>query len=264
MSDILAKCLMQEGEGVSDRILLQCALTEMNNLNVAQTTSQNSASRQVAVILGASMVFFMQAGFAMVCAGSVRRKNVQNTMLKNLLDACSASVAFFAIGFALAFGGSDPTSPTKTFIGTSNFFLHGIEDYSFWIFQYAFSAASATIVAGALSERCQMTAYVAYSVVLTGLVYPVVAHAIWDAQGFLSAINVKPLFDVGLIDFAGSGVVHVTGGVTSLIAAAIIGPRRGRYVRQETKKKTNIFIHSRPTHLTKLVIGPVIFYTQFP
>jgi ammonium transporter, Amt family len=228
MSDIITTCLLKEGQGATDRILLQCAIEEMNNVNVVNNITQSNPARQIAVIIGASAVFFMQAGFAMVCAGSVRRKNVQNTMLKNLLDACGASVAFFAVGYALAFGGSDPTSSTKTFIGTSNFFLYNVQDFSFWTFQYAFSAASATIVAGALSERCQMVSYIAYSILLSGLVYPVVAHALWDAQGFLSAFNVQPLFNVGMIDFAGSAVVHVTGGVTALIAATIIGPRRGR------------------------------------
>jgi hypothetical protein len=79
-------------------------------------------------------------------------------MLKNLLDACGASIAFYAVGYALAFGGMEPASPKKTFIGTKNFFLVDVEDLAFWMFQYAFSAASATIVAGTLAERCQMVA----------------------------------------------------------------------------------------------------------
>ena len=86
----------------------------------------------------------------MVCAGAVRKKNVQNTMLKNLLDACGAAIAFFTVGYAFAFGGSDATSPDKSFVGTSNFFLMDVDDYAFWLFEYAFSAASATIVAGTL------------------------------------------------------------------------------------------------------------------
>jgi ammonium transporter, Amt family len=159
----------------------------------------------VLLVLAASTVFFMQAGFAMVCAGAVRKKNVQNTMLKNLLDACGASIAFSAFGYAFAFGGTDPSSDQKTFMGTTNFFLMNVKDYAFWLFQYAFSAAATTIVAGALAERCQMTAYLGYSIVLSGWVYPIVAHAIWDYQGILSATNVAPLFGVGMIDFAGSG-----------------------------------------------------------
>ena len=98
----------------------------------------------------------MQAGFAMVCAGAVRKKNVQNTMLKNLLDACGAAVAYFMVGYAFSFGGMDESSPEKNFVGTKNFFLMDVDDLGFWLFQYAFSAASATIVAGTLAERCQM------------------------------------------------------------------------------------------------------------
>jgi ammonium transporter, Amt family len=110
----------------------------------------------------------MQSGFAMLCAGAVRKKNVQNTMLKNLLDACGASLAFFSVGYAFAFGGDDPDSPRKSFIGTGNYFLMDVDDMAFWLFEYAFSAASATIVAGTLAERCQMVAYLC-SLMLCGV-----------------------------------------------------------------------------------------------
>lgn len=178
----------------------------------------------------------MQAGFAMVCAGAVRKKNVQNTMLKNLLDACGASLAFFTIGYAFAFGGSDYAKDEKTFVGSQNFFLIDVDDYAFFLFQYAFSAASATIVAGTLAERCQMAAYLCYSFMLTGWVYPVIAHSIWSPQGFLSAYAVDPLWGVGLVDFAGSGVVHTTGGITALFATIILGPRRGRFHDEEGRR----------------------------
>ena len=150
-------------------------------------------------------------------------------MLKNLLDACGAALAFFIMGYALAFGGNDSTLDEKTFIGTENFFLMDVEDLAFWLFQYAFSAASATIVAGTLAERCQMVAYLCYSVLLGGFVYPVVAHSAWSAQGFISNSAVDPFLGVGMIDFAGSGVVHMTGGTTALFATMILGPRRGRF-----------------------------------
>lgn len=134
--------------------------------------SREQGSREFArlllLIYAAALVFFMQAGFAMVCAGAVRKKNVQNTMLKNLLDACGASLAFYTIGYAFAFGGSDYSSTEKSFVGSQNFFLMGEDDYAFFLFQYAFSAASATIVAGTLAERCQMAAYLCYSFMLTG------------------------------------------------------------------------------------------------
>jgi Amt family ammonium transporter len=130
-------------------------------------------------------------------------------------------------GNALAFGGQNDTTAT-TFIGTTDFASVG-QSPGFWFFEYAFSATSVTIVAGTLAERCQMTAYLCYSMVLAGFIYPVVAHTIWSNNGFLSNANADPLFGSGAIDFAGSGVVHLTGGVTALIATSVLGPRRGRF-----------------------------------
>jgi Amt family ammonium transporter len=130
-------------------------------------------------------------------------------------------------GNALAFGGQNDTAGT-TFIGTTDFASVGPSP-SFWFFQYAFSATSVTIVAGTLAERCQMTAYLCYSMILAGFIYPVVAHSVWSNNGFLSNGNDDPLLGSGAIDFAGSGVVHLTGGVTALIATSVLGPRRGRF-----------------------------------
>jgi len=171
----------------------------------------------------------MQTGFAMISAGCVRLNNVQNTLLKNLLDACGASLGFYTVGYAFAFGGTFDENTSTTFIGTSNFFLMGVESDSFWLFQFAFCATSATIVAGTLAERCQMTAYLAYSIMLAAFVYPVVVHSIWSQAGFLSALNANPLCGSGMVDFAGSCVVHITGGMTALIATLILGPRTGRF-----------------------------------
>ena len=164
----------------------------------------------------------------MISAGCVRHINVQNTLLKNLLDACGASLGFYTVGYAFAFGGTFESTNT-TFIGSDNFFLMGVKNDSFWLFQYAFCATSATIVAGTLAERCQMTAYLAYSIMLAGFVYPVVVHSIWSNAGFLSPSNVNPLWGSGMVDFAGSCVVHITGGMTALIATLILGPRTGRF-----------------------------------
>jgi len=223
-TDLFTYCTELLGEGATSQQILQCYSEQLSN-----DVGAREFSRQVLLVYAAALVFFMQAGFAMVCAGAVRKKNVQNTMLKNLLDACGAAVAFFTVGYAFAFGGMDEQSSSKTFVGNANFFLMDVDDYAFWMFQYAFSAASATIGAGTLAERCQMAAYLCYSIMLTGWVYPIIAHAVWNAQGFLSAHSVDPLFGVGMIDFAGSGVVHLTGGVTALFATIILGPRRGRF-----------------------------------
>lgn len=133
-------------------------------------------------------------------------------------------------GFAFAFGGNhdEGSADRKTFLGTSDFASVGSAP-SFWFFQYTFSATSVTIVAGTLAERCQMAAYLCYSVVVAGFIYPVVAHAVWSNSGVLSNTNNDPFLGVGVIDFAGSGVVHVTGGLIALIATCILGPRRGRF-----------------------------------
>jgi Amt family ammonium transporter len=211
-------------EGKAGDALLECIADSLE----ASNQEKNSSGTSLFLILGAALIFFMQAGFAMLCAGSVRVKNVQNTMLKNLLDACGAALAFFAVGYAFAFGGQDTTKET-TFIGHQNFFMSGVENYAYWFYEFAFAATSTTIVAGTLAERCQMASYFFYSLWLTAFVYPVVAHAIWSHNGFLSAFNVNPLWGTGMIDFAGSGVVHVTGGATALFATMVLGPRKGRF-----------------------------------
>mmetsp|Transcript_20764 Transcript_20764/g.30616 ORF Transcript_20764/g.30616 Transcript_20764/m.30616 type:complete len:482 (+) Transcript_20764:154-1599(+) len=173
-------------------------------------------------------IFMMQCGFAMLCAGSVRQKNVKNIMLKNLLDACGGALGYYAVGFGVAYEGG-------TFLGTSGgrFFLIDYDNYIDFFFQFTFAATAATIVAGTVAERCKMVAYLCYSLMLTGFVYPVVVHAIWNSAGFLSAFNESPFRGVGMIDFAGSGVVHMTGGATALIAAIVLGPRIGRFYDED-------------------------------
>merc|ERR1711865_1352714 len=160
------------------------------------------------LLFAGALVFMMQAGFAMLCAGSVRQKNVKNIMLKNLLDACGGAVGFYTLGYGFAYGSS-----STFFIGTSNFaikgFTSGPELIGFF-FQFAFAATAATIVAGTVAERCKMAAYLCYSLFLTAFVYPVVVRSIWSSDGFLTAFKDEPFRGVGMIDFAGSGVVHMT------------------------------------------------------
>lgn len=195
----------------------------------ATSTTTNEGLNVFYLLFAGALVFMMQAGFAMLCAGSVRQMNVKNILIKNVLDACGGAIAFWSVGYAFAYGGA--TSDTTRFIGNANFFCRGIEGagYIGWFFQFAFAASAATIVAGAIAERCKFEAYILYSMMLTGFVYPVVVHSIWGASGFLSAFNGTPFQGVGMHDFAGSGVVHMTGGVTALIAAVILGPRVGRF-----------------------------------
>jgi ammonium transporter, Amt family len=187
------------------------------------------------LIWAASMVFFMQTGFAMLCAGSIRAKNVKNVILWNLLDSCGGGLAYWATGYAFAYGGDDQNSGQKTFIGNQGFFLQGDGDitFHFWLFQFAFACALSSIVAGTIAERTQMKAYLLYSVFLAGFVYPVVSHAIWSANGFLSTFSIDPLWGTGVIDLAGSGPVHMAGGVTALAAVLVLGPRMGRFYEED-------------------------------
>jgi len=152
-----------------------------------------------------------------------------NILLKNILDACAGALAFYIFGFAFAYGtgGKD-----NAFIGTGNFALAYTTDWVSWIFQWAFAATAATIVAGSVAERTQFVAYLVYSVCLTAFIYPVVVHWVWSSEGWLTAFppeGTTPLFGTGMVDFAGSGVVHMVGGFAGLVGAAFCGPRLGRF-----------------------------------
>mmetsp|Transcript_3909 Transcript_3909/g.10766 ORF Transcript_3909/g.10766 Transcript_3909/m.10766 type:complete len:631 (-) Transcript_3909:298-2190(-) len=224
-NSVYKTCVAAVGQNGTADETLECITTMLQ----AETSDVAKGLDVFFLIWAAALMFFMQAGFAVLCAGCVRRKNAQNTMLKNLLDACGAALGFWSVGYAFAYGGSEFGGPT-TFIGGDNFFMMGMEgEYASWLYQFAFAATSATIVAGTLAERCQMAAYLCYSLMLTGFVYPVVVHAVWSVNGFLSPSSADPLWGTGVIDFAGSGVVHVTGGFTALIATKILGARKGRF-----------------------------------
>jgi len=164
----------------------------------------------------------------MLCAGSIRAKNVKNVLVWNLLDSCGGGLAFWAVGYAFAYGGQD--SGPKTFIGHTNFFLMDPNArFEEWFFQFGFACATSSIVAGTIAERTKMAAYLVYSVVLAGFVYPVVAHSFWSTNGFFSNTATDRLWESGAIDLAGSGPVHLTGGVAALAGALILGPRIGRF-----------------------------------
>lgn len=170
------------------------------------------------LLLAAALVFFMQAGFAMVEIGLTRAKNAGNIIMKNLMDFSAGSLVFWAIGWALMYG----TSFGGLF-GTSQFFIQGADTTLFrdWMFQVVFAATAATIVSGAMAERTRFSAYLIYSVVISGLVYPISGHWIWGG-GWLSSL--------GFHDFAGSTVVHSVGGWAALAGAIVLGPRIGKYV----------------------------------
>ncbi len=168
------------------------------------------------VMLGAILVFFMHAGFAMVEAGFTRSKNAVNILMKNVLTISLGGIVYFVIGYGLMFGDT-----AGGFIGTSGFALQGVDDIAFFVFQAMFAATCATIISGAVAERTNLLAYLAVVVVMTAFIYPVVGHWIWQGDGWITSL--------GFIDFAGSTVVHLTGAVGALVAAAMIGPRLGKY-----------------------------------
>ncbi|ERN09780.1 hypothetical protein AMTRI_Chr08g201920 [Amborella trichopoda] len=193
-------------------------------------TSVVEAINGLFLLSSAYLVFMMQLGFAMLCAGSVRAKNTMNIMLSNVIDAVVGSLSYYLFGFALAFG-----SPSNPFIGTKSFALEsGSIDYSYFLYQWAFAIAVAGITSGSIAERTQFGAYLVYSFWLTGFVYPVVAHWVWSSDGWLNTAyggggGGGPLLGSGAIDFAGSGVVHLVGGVAGLWGSVIEGPRVGRF-----------------------------------
>ncbi|MFP4354227.1 MAG: ammonium transporter [Phycisphaerae bacterium] len=173
----------------------------------------------------AFLVFFMQAGFAMVEAGFTRAKNAVNIIMKNLMDFAIGTIAFACIGFGLMFGGSDG------WFGKSLFFLSGVPGNSwgmtFLIFQTVFAATAATIVSGAMAERTKFVSYLIYSAVISAVIYPISGSWAWggllDGGGWLENMG------GGFLDFAGSSVVHSVGGWLALAGAIVLGPRIGKY-----------------------------------
>lgn len=183
-------------------------------------------------MLGAFLVYFMQAGFAMVEAGFTRAKNAGNIIMKNMMDFVLGSLFFFVFGFAIMFGGNNP------YIGFKGFFnpyaladgagmINGLPIGVFMIFHTVFCATAATIVSGAMAERTKFQSYLIYSAAISVLIYPVTGHWIWGG-GWLASM--------GFHDFAGSTAVHMVGGICALIGAKILGPRLGKYDSDGTPK----------------------------
>ena len=185
------------------------------------------------LIIAGCLVFFMQAGFALVEAGLTRAKNVVNIFAKNFADAMIGVVMFLAVGYAFAFGGDG-----GWFIGLGGWFLSGSNPFewgssgvgtlttpTFFFFQVVFAATAVTIASGAMAERTKFKSYLVFSAVMTAFIYPVVVHWTWGG-GLISKINIG---DAVYSDFAGSSIVHMTGGVAALMGALFLGPRIGKY-----------------------------------
>ena len=176
-------------------------------------------------LIGAALVFWMQAGFAMVETGFTRAKNAGNILMKNLMDFCIGTVVFILIGFGLLLGedvvGLIGKPGLDIFTAYENF------DYSNFVFNLVFCATTATIVSGAMAERTKFLSYCVYSAVISAVIYPIEAHWTWGG-GWLS--------QMGFHDFAGSNCIHMVGGISALIGAALLGPRIGKFTKDKDGK----------------------------
>ncbi|MCD7949633.1 MAG: ammonium transporter [Erysipelotrichaceae bacterium] len=178
-------------------------------------------------LIGAALVFFMQAGFAMVEAGFTRAKNAGNIIMKNLMDFCLGTVAFLIFGYAFLCG-TDTGMGIIGWLGLSNspLFNFAGTDWSSFVFNLVFCATTATIVSGAMAERTKFLSYCVYSFVISLIVYPIEAHWVWGPDGWLAAM--------GFHDFAGSACIHFVGGLTAMIGASMLGARIGKFNKDGT------------------------------
>ncbi len=191
-------------------------------------------------LIGAALVFWMQAGFAMVETGFTRAKNAGNILMKNLMDFCIGTVVFILIGFGLRIG-----EDLLGFFGMPGFDIftaYADFNWSSFVFNLVFCATTATIVSGAMAERTKFLSYCIYSAIISALIYPIEAHWIWGG-GWLSQL--------GFHDFAGSCAIHMVGGISALIGAKILGPRLGKFTKDKNGKITKV--NAFPGH--NLTIG---------
>ena len=181
-------------------------------------------------LIGAALVFWMQAGFAMVETGFTRAKNAGNIIMKNLMDFCIGTVVFILVGFGLLLG----ENALGGFLGLPTFDIfsdYSSFDWSSFVFNLVFCATTATIVSGAMAERTKFLSYCVYSAVISAVIYPIEAHWTWGG-GWLA--------EMGFHDFAGSNCIHMVGGLCALIGAAILGPRIGKFGRDKSGKVTSV------------------------
>ena len=226
------KKVLKNGSRIWITVLIFTLLLSVNAfaLNGKVDGEEIDSSKYIAdtlwVLVAAFLVFFMQAGFAMVESGFTRAKNAVNILMKNLIDFSMGSIAYWAIGFAIMFGTGG------WFMGFSGWFVptetdafsslewSSVPTHAAWLFQLVFAATAATIVSGAMAERTRFRSYLVYSVFITGIIYPIVGHWIWGGGWLLN---------LGMLDFAGSTVVHSTGGWLALMGAIVLGARTGKF-----------------------------------
>ncbi|CAI6046821.1 ammonium transporter [Cohnella sp. JJ-181] len=201
------------------------------------------------VVLTAAMILLMEGGFALLEAGFVRQKNAVSIIMKVFVDISFGALLFYVVGFALMYG-----KDAGGLIGWSGFLMNGdlshlslnISVDTFWLFQCAFVIAVISIVSGAVAERIHFRAYIVYTIIMTGLIYPISGHWIWSASGWLAKL--------GMIDFAGSAAIHALGGFAALAAALFLGPRIGRFGEDG---RTNIV---PPSNLPLASVGAFILW----
>lgn len=210
-------------------------------------------------LIGAILVWFMQAGFAMVETGFTRAKNAGNIIMKNLLDFCLGTIVFVLLGAGLLMGedalfGLVGIPNLGVFTDFANY------DWSTFFFNLVFCATTATIVSGAMAERTKFLSYCIYSLVISAVVYPIEAHWVWGG-GWLT----QEILGVTYIDFAGSSLIHMVGGISSFIGALILGPRWGKYLDKDGKptleRKKAVYVRAIPGHnLTVGALGVFILW----
>ena len=185
-------------------------------------------------LIGAALVFWMQAGFAMVETGFTRAKNAGNIIMKNLMDYAFGSIVFWIIGYSLMFGGDGPIVGSFDLFATGNYDTGSVPMWVHFMFNTVFCATAATIVSGAMAERTKFKSYLVYSVVISAVIYPIEAHWTWGG-GWLSQFSFGS-WTGGFTDYAGSTIVHMVGGISALIGATILGPRIGKYDKNGKSK----------------------------
>jgi len=229
-----------------------------------QIAATNSNNDQLFLIVMGIFVLFMQGGFAFLEAGSVRSKNTTNILMKNILDVFIGAVSYYLFGFAFAYG-----DPSNAFIGHNTFAAGNVREanltsgdtavvapeayYALWFYQFVFAATASTIVSGAVAERTEFIAYLVYCVFLTGVIYPIVSHWAWGGGWLATGAGTGLVFQ----DFAGSAVVHITGGTAAFVGAIMVGPRIGRFKKDGTVGEINH--HS----ITITALGAFILYIGF-
>jgi Amt family ammonium transporter len=234
------------------------AVTANFTAHAALIGGVNTAMTHMWLIICATLVIFMQAGFAMLEAGCCREGFVSSVLEKNLLDACIAALSWFMFGWGVAYG----EVPQYGFIGTEQFATVGFLEIDAdtgvisdpgssnvnWFFQMAFTATSTTIISGAMAERLYLSGYIVFCFLMCSFIYPVVVAWTWSCRGWLNYVG------AGYMDFAGSGIVHMCGGVGGLIGTVIMGPRKGRY--EEGVDQSQFEPHNVPF----IVLGTIILW----